>query len=112
MWTTVADLFAKHRDFALGSVVTLLLMAIYDVLKVGSITGFRKIGNRLSEVSVFRLRNRIRGLELYREAVKSAEAQDRLLLLLQFAVSAFMVMSIGTICLIIGILFTAARAIF
>jgi hypothetical protein len=112
MWTTVADLYAKHREFVLGGIVALVLMAMYDVLKVGSIFGLRQISNKLSEISVYRLRNRIRSLEDYRDALKSAETQDKTLLLIRFALSVIMLMSIGTLSMILDTLFAPPDPIF
>jgi hypothetical protein len=112
MWTTVSDLFARHEQFVLGCLVTLILKAFYDLLKIGSIFGARQIRNKLSELSVSQLRKRIRNLGLFRDSVKSSETQDKILFAIRFALSVAMFMSLGTICMILDTLLAPPRTLF
>jgi uncharacterized small protein (DUF1192 family) len=109
MWTTLADLFTTHREFVLGVVVTFVATLMYDVLKVGSITGVRQIRNKLSEYSVARLQNRITQLEAYREVVNSYTASDRALYLatLQLMFAVLRLVCMGAVVVLTGFLFSS-----
>jgi hypothetical protein len=71
---------AYKRDLLIGLIFAIVWAVIWDLVKTGCVVGFRRLKNKLSELSVSRLRNRIVELEGDRDRIRSL-ASDKALYL-------------------------------
>jgi hypothetical protein len=74
-------LAVNERDLVIAFIFAIIGAIVWDVLKTGSLTGVRQLRNRLSDVSVSRLRKRIKQVETYRDRIASFESSDKALYL-------------------------------
>jgi len=74
-------LAANERDLVIAFIFAIIGAVVWDVLKTGSLTGVRQLRNRLSDVSVSRLRKRIKQIETYRDRIASFGSSDKALYL-------------------------------
>jgi hypothetical protein len=104
---TFYDWVTRHEQFALGCLVTLILSALYDLLKIGSVFGVRQLRNKVSEYSITRLQKRIDQLQQYRDAVNSYLSSDRALYLatLQLLFAILVLACIGAVAVTLEFLF-------
>jgi hypothetical protein len=68
-----------QRDVIIGVICAIVFGIVVELLKKGSVIGVRQIRNKVSNVSVSRLRKRIAQLETYRNQVASFGSSDKFL---------------------------------
>jgi hypothetical protein len=101
------DWVVRREQVVLGCLVTLILAALYDLLKLGSVFGIRRLGNKFSEYSVARLQKRIDQLQQYRDVVNSYLSSDRALYLatMQLLLAISVLACIGAVSVSLHFLF-------
>jgi hypothetical protein len=80
MWV-LSWLVSNERDLVIGIIGAIIGAMVWSVLKTGSLAGVRQLRNKLSDVSVSRLRERISQLETYRNRIASYGSSDKALYL-------------------------------
>jgi len=91
-----------ERDLIVALIFAIIGAIVWDILKTGSVAGVRQLRNRLSDVSVSRLRKRISQIETYRDRIASFGSSDKALYLavLQHVVVMLAMVSMAILLLI------------
>jgi len=99
MWAQLTAWLASHRELAAAIYGAIIGAMIVELLKTGSgwsISGFRKLRNRLADFSVSRLRKRISQMETYRNQINLFVSSDKALYL---TVLQYVIAMLALICL-------------
>jgi hypothetical protein len=101
MWA-LGWLVVYKRDLIIAFIFSIIGAIVWDGLKTGSLAGVRQLRNKLSDVSVSRLRKRINQIEMYRNRISSFGSSDKALYLavLQHVVGMLILICMGLILLI------------
>lgn len=100
MWI-LGWLATYERDLLIAFIFAIIGAIVWDVMKTGSVAGVRQLRNKLSEVSVSRLRKRISQMETYRTRIALFGSSDKALYL---AVLQLVVGMLTMLCLAIVLL--------
>jgi hypothetical protein len=101
MWV-LGWIATNERDLVIGVTSAIIGAMVFAVLQTGSLVGVRQLRNKLSDVSVSRLRKRISQIETYRNRISEFGSSDKAfyLAILLHVVGMLTMMSLGIILLI------------
>jgi hypothetical protein len=112
-WISSIAWVSGHKpDIAVALVLAFVCYVLAELVKTGSVAAVRKLKNKLSEVSVSRLRKRIGELEAHRDMINSFAQSDRALYLaaLQLMFVILMLGFLGMLIVSAGVLLQLGAA--